>query len=77
MSSRGLVRRDDWMLRSLLRERLVVTLKDGQSFRGLFNGGDRKTLALLDAEYLKSDGAVKADGEVFVPRDHIAYIQRP
>lgn len=77
MSSRGLTRRADWLLNSILRDRVVVTLKDGQSFRGIFNGGDKNHLCLLDAEYLKPDGLTKVDGEVFIPRDHVAFVQKP
>lgn len=71
------MRRNDWMLDSIVRDRVVVTLKDGQSFRGIFNGGDKNHLALLDAEYLKPDGATKVDGEVFIPRAHVAFVQKP
>ena len=65
------------LLDSIIRERVVVTLKDGQAFRGLFNNADKNTLTLLDVEYLKPEGTTKVDGEVFIPREHIAYIQRP
>jgi small nuclear ribonucleoprotein (snRNP)-like protein len=71
------VRRSNYLLDTIIRDRVVVTLKDGQSFRGLFNGADRNTLALLDAEYLKPDGPTKVDGEVFIPRDHVAFVQKP
>lgn len=69
--------RDDRVLSRILRDRVVVTLKDGQSFRGLFDGADKNHLVLVDAEYLKSEGPTKVDGEVFLPRDHVAFVQRP
>lgn len=71
------MRRRDYVLDGLLRERLVVTLKDGQTFRGLFDGGDQNHLAFLDAEYLSGDKVTKVDGQVFLPRANVAYIQKP
>ena len=71
------MRRNDWLLNSIMRDQVVVTLKDGQSFRGIFNGGDKNHLALLGVEYLKPEGATKVDGEVFLPRDHVAFVQKP
>ncbi|MGZ4663601.1 MAG: hypothetical protein ACXV5Q_00745 [Frankiaceae bacterium] len=67
----------DHLLNTIFRERIVVTLKDGQSFRGLYDGADNKHLTLIDAEYLKPEAVTKVDGKVFLPRDHIAFMQRP
>lgn len=69
--------RGDHLLDTIIRDRIVVTLKDGQSFRGLYDGSDKNHHQLIDAEYLKAEGPVKVDGRVFVPRDHVAFIQRP
>lgn len=69
--------RKDHLLDTIMRDRVLVTLKDGQTFRGLFDGADSNHLTLIDAEYLKTDGVTKVDGRVFLPRDHVAYMQRP
>lgn len=69
--------RKDHLLDTIMRDRVLVTLKDGQTFRGLFDGADANHLTLIDAEYLKTDGVTKVDGRVFLPRDHVAYLQRP
>lgn len=69
--------RKDHLLDTIMRDRVLVTLKDGQTFHGLFDGADQNHLTLIDAEYLKADGVTKVDGRVFLPRDHVAYMQRP
>lgn len=70
--------RRDHLLDTIMRDRIVVTLKDGVTFRGLYDGSDKNHHTLLDAESLNPDGsATKADGRVFIPRDFVAFIQKP
>jgi len=69
--------RKDRLLRDLLRDRFVVTLFSGESFEGLLVDADEKTLRLVDAYGLDGTSRVKVDGELFIPRDQITYMQRP
>ena len=69
--------RKDRLLRGLLRDRFVVTLRDGASFDGLLVDADEKTVRLVDAFALDGTKRVKVDGELFIPRAEITYLQRP
>jgi len=65
-------------MKTLLRERILVTLIDGHAFNGLLDECDPKTVTLVDSQYLKADSEpVKVDGRVYLARERIAYIQRP
>lgn len=68
------------ILKSRLRERFLVTTKDGAVFEGLLYASDRKALVLRDAQAMgaaedKSD--VPLDGEIIVLLSDVAYLQRP
>lgn len=68
--------RPDRILRSHLRYRLVVTMRDGATWDGVVMDADERTLILRDVEAIQPDKTrVPADGEVLVPRDQIAYCQ--
>lgn len=69
----------DRLLRSRLRETVVVTLKSKASFRGVLFEVDDRTVVLRDAEALDpSDGArIKVDGEMVLARGDVEYMQRP
>lgn len=61
-----------------LAQRVVVTQADGQSFAGLIAGHDVGWLLLREAEQLGPQGSrVAVDGELLLPRERLAYIQRP
>ena len=68
----------DRLLRKLIRERFVVTLKSGQAFDGLLNEHDGSHLVFIDAHALSASGGqpVPVAGELFVDRANIAYVQR-
>jgi small nuclear ribonucleoprotein (snRNP)-like protein len=65
------------IVRDLFRERVVVTLKTGETFSGVLVGADSPALLLREAAQLAARDAVGIDGELIVPRADIAYIQRP
>lgn len=67
----------DRLLRKLVRERFVVTLLSGQTFSGLLDETDQAHLVLVAASSI-SDGSypVNVDGQLFLPREQIAYMQR-
>ena len=68
----------DRLLKSRLREVFVITLDDGSAWKGLLYAVDDRSLILRDAEALTSEQpGVPVDGELVLPRDRVAYMQRP
>lgn len=67
----------DRLVRKSLRERFVATLKDGASFDGLLVDADVKTFRFVDAWALDGRNRVKVDGELFLPRSEVSYLQKP
>lgn len=69
--------RRDRLLKQYLRERFVVTLKTGETFDGLIDDWDGQTMQLVNPVAVGENARVKVDGHLLVPRDQIAYMQRP
>jgi hypothetical protein len=67
----------DKIVRRVLRERFVATLKGGESFEGLLLDADEKTLRVTDAHKLDGRNSVQVDGEIYLPRSEILYLQKP
>ena len=67
----------DRLLRRHVRDRFVVTLTSGESFSGLLDEHDSNHVTLVDAFTLGDGGQHKVSGSLFIPRDRIAYMQRP
>jgi hypothetical protein len=68
----------DRLLKSLLRERFLVTLKTGETFEGLLDRVDDRTLELIRPVAVTDKGdRVPADGRVYLDRVNVAYMQRP
>lgn len=68
------------VLSSRLRERVIVTCKDGGAFAGVLFSLDDKALVLRDAEALEAGDRranLPLDGELIVLLADVAYIQRP
>lgn len=65
----------DRVIRALLRERFVVTLTTGETFEGLVIDADDSTVHLARAFAITDDGKIPVDGQLFVPREHVAYMQ--
>lgn len=68
------------VLSSRFRERVIVTIKTGDSFDGILFSADDKALVLRSASALgagerKTD--LPIDGELIVLLPDVAYIQRP
>lgn len=55
----------------------MVTLTSGETFDGLLMDADDKTVHLVDAQGVDGSNRVKVDGGLFLPRDRVAYMQRP
>lgn len=68
------------VISSRLRERVIVTLKTGESFAGVLFSHDKGALVLRETDALgvnedRSD--LRLDGELIVLMPDVAYIQRP
>lgn len=69
--------RKDRLLRKMILERFIVTLRSGESFDGLLADADTKTIRLVSSFALSGKDRVSVDGELFIPRSEITYLQRP
>ena len=69
--------RADRLVRGVLRERFVVTLRSGETFDGLLVDADAKTFRLVSAWAVDGKNRVSVDGELFLPRDQVVYMQLP
>jgi small nuclear ribonucleoprotein (snRNP)-like protein len=69
--------RRDRLLQRLVRERFVVTLKSGDTFDGLLDELDDHTVVLVDPYAVTERARTSVDGKMYLPRDHVAYMQRP
>lgn len=67
----------DKLIRQNLRERFVITLHGGESFDGLLVEADEKTLRMVNAFAIGKNSRVSVDGELFLPRGDVAYMQKP
>lgn len=69
--------RRDRLLKQLIRERFVVTLKSGETFDGLLDEWDDRNLLLIDAYAVTEKTRVHMDGAgLWLPRENVAYLQR-
>lgn len=67
----------DRLMRSRVRDRVVLTLKAGGAFSGVLFDADARSLVLRDAEVVSgSSQPVPVDGELLVARADVAYFQR-
>lgn len=67
----------DRLLKALLRERFVVTLRSGETFDGLLDRFDEKHLEFVDAHAVTEQRTHAVDGRLYLPREGVAYMQRP
>jgi hypothetical protein len=67
----------DSIVRRSLRERFVFTIRSGESFDGLLIEADERTFRLADAWAIDGKNRVRVDGELFLPRAEVSYLQRP
>jgi small nuclear ribonucleoprotein (snRNP)-like protein len=68
------------IIKSRLREKFLVTTKDGASFSGILYAADDKALVLRQAEALaaaEDKSNVPLDGEVIVLLSDVAFMQKP
>lgn len=69
--------RPDRLIRQALRDRFVVTLRTKETFEGLLLEADDKTIRLVDAFALDGSSRVAVDGDLYLPRAEVSYLQRP
>lgn len=70
--------RRDRLLREHLLERFVVTLDDGTTFVGLLHSVDENTVCMVDAAVMGAGTQrTPVDGELYLDRFRIAFMQRP
>jgi hypothetical protein len=68
------------VISSRLRERVIVTLKTGESFAGLLFSHDDKALVLRETAALgvgENRADLPLDGELIILIPDVAYLQRP
>jgi len=72
------VGRRDKLIQSVLRERFIFTLRSGASFDGLLVEADEKSFRIANASAVDgSKPSQPVDGELFLPRDEVIYMQKP
>jgi hypothetical protein len=70
----------DRLIRRRMKDTVVVTLKSGLAFKGVLFEVDGKSFVLRNALALEQGPQhenVPVDGEVFVSRSEVEFIQRP
>lgn len=68
---------EDRLLKRLLRERFIVTLRNGEAFDGLLVEVDARTIRLAQADAITKTSRVSVDGDLYLPRAEVTYLQRP
>lgn len=69
--------RADRVVRQHLRTTFTVTMKSGRTWRGVLLDADANTLRMADSRLINPDGGeTEADGQVFLPRADVDYMQR-
>lgn len=67
----------DRLLKQVLRERFVVTPKDGPTFSAMLAEVDDRSLRFVDVSVIGESGESRpAQGELFIARSNVAYMQR-
>ena len=69
--------RKDRLLRKMILERFVVTLRSGESFDGLLADADTKTIRLVSSFALSGKDRVSVDLELIIKLKKKTYLQRP
>jgi hypothetical protein len=69
--------RKDRLLRAAHLERFVVTLTTGETFDGLLSDCDDNSVRLVGAHAVSDKESVSVDGDIYLPREKIAYMQNP
>lgn len=63
-------------LRRQFRRKVLVHTRDNQTLEGVLEADAPDGLVLRAARFLEGDGQVPLAGEIFVPRENVAWLQR-
>lgn len=66
----------DRLMRKALREKFIVSLRGGEAFEGLLVEADSKTFVLVNAWAIDGSNRVSVDGQLYLPRAEVMYMQR-
>lgn len=68
----------DRLLKGLIRQQFLITLKTGEGFMGLLDEWDESTLQFVNAVAVSDDGQRQkpVDGHLVLFRSNVAYMQR-
>lgn len=69
--------RRDVLVARAVKERFVATMRGGESFEGLLLAADAKTFRFTDAWAIDGKDRVSVDGELYLPRAEVLYLQKP
>ena len=69
--------RRDRLLRQVHLQRIVVTLTSGETFDGLLADADDNSVRLVDVFAVDEKSRVSVDGEMYLPRANVSYMQNP
>lgn len=68
----------DRLLRRTIRTRYLVSVDSGEAFDGLLIDADERHVVLADVESVAGNGdRLRVDGQLWIPRLTITYMQRP
>ena len=67
--------RRDRLLRQVHLQRFVITLGSGETFDGLLADADDNCVRLVDVFAVDEKSRVSVDGEMYLPRLNISYMQ--
>jgi len=65
------------LLRQVHFARFIVTLTTGETFDGLLADADDNTVKLVGAFAVDEKSRVSVDGDLYIPRSKILYLQNP
>lgn len=66
----------DRLLKRLLRERFLLTLRNGEGFEGLLVAVDERTFHLANAAQVTKTSRVEVAGDLYIPRSDVLYLQK-
>ena len=69
--------RRDRLLRQVHLQRFIVTLISGDTFDGLLADADDNSVKLVGAFAVDAKNREPVDGDLYLPRVQIAYMQNP
>ena len=69
--------RRDRLLRQVHLQRFIVTLTSGETFDGLLADADDNTVKLVGAFAVDAKNRESVDGDLYLPRIKVLYMQAP